>query len=921
VRTIRWSLDRILSEMKREPTPEEWRTICATVENSVRSEILIGGFSSSQRALGGGNISLGRSIVSESRVTGSEKVADDDDVARVAMDAFRVTRNSDRLRKLLAQREPASRSWKEYALGDRVMFMREEKKGRGARWHGPAVIAGITEHYAQVDSAGRLIRVGWRDIELAGAEAQVETNLPAIAEARRVVCDEVPSDMISEDGDDDARMPMMPIEMGADDADADRDGRASGCAACRQREREVRVTRAHTCRRAQRTHAGAGPCLMGEVGTVHTGKFEDLCEQFALVSDSESDVASLVSDDEDEVERSILRMGSRTYHALMAEDEADAENAGPEPEWLELSQATREAAIARGISDYDETGSWDRASDTPVRDLKAKGRTVLSGREVGRAKWKNGAWIGRWRYTPRGFEERNLDSAVDSPTASKSTHRTLEVLGLAMMWTAFTLDVSSAFFKGSSFAESAEQTGDPEKELWVELPECEQPDPPAARMARRLLREVPGTKTAPRNWWSSFSKFLVEDVGLVRSKLDPCAFYAMNAEGVPRAYLGLHVDDVRGRGEHEIVEYLRERICNEFETGNTWREHRWDAEPETWDFLGEQWTMSSEETTISQERYVQEKVKQVQIEKQRAKHREAMCTAKEISEFRSCLGCVSWVAGRTRPETSFEASFAASRVNELQVKHILRLNKTVRFLRARESVLRLPRLDPDKIALTIVVDAGESETTSECWEKSQGGVVVLLVENAGMSVEESKCAATQWTSQRAKRVTHNSFDSETVVCIYGLDLGLACAMLVEEFFGGVRMSVRERIEHELDGKGFVKWRCPLSLHSDSNSLVTKVMATSIEPALSKRRKQDVGDLQECLALGDLRELRHISGKMNATDALTKCSSKCQHTIERLFELMSGFYTPVLGGDRTVLAAYVAMLQSQRSARYGCGRRS
>ena len=190
--------------------------------------------------------------------------------------------------------------------------------------------------------------------------------------------------------------------------------------------------------------------------------------------------------------------------------------------------------------------------------------------------------------------------------------------------------------------------------------------------------------------------------------------------------------------------------------------------------------------------------------------------------------------------------------------------------------------------------------------------MVLIVENGGMSVEGSKCAATQWTSQRAKRVTHNSFDSETVACIYGLDLGLACAMLVEEFFGGVRLSVRERIEKELDGVYVEKWRCPLSVHSDSNSLVTKVMATSIEPTLSKRRKQDIGDLQECLALGDLRELRHINGKLNATDALTKCSSKCQHTIERLIEMMSGFYAPVLGGDRTVLAAYVAMLQGHRT---------
>ena len=900
VRTLRWSLDRIVSEMKREPTMEEWRIICATVENSMRSEILVGGFSSSQRALGGANISLGRSVVSENRVTGSVP-EDDDDVARVAMEAFRETRNSDRLRKMLAQRSSEARSWREYAIGDKIMFCREERKGRGARWHGPAYVAGITEHYAQIDSAGRLIRVGWRDIEMAEADAEVQTNLPAIAEARGATADEPgePADDADDaedaddaddadeddDADDDGCMPEMPIEMAGagDDVAA-----PSDCVACRQRERGVRVTRPHgvQCKRAQR-------CMMGVPGTLHS----DLCEQFELVSDSDSE-----SGDESEPESREFR---RTCYAMLASDETPEEaTGGAAPEWEDLPSEVRDEAIAQGLRDYDETGSWDRQSDTSCAELKRQGKTVLSGREVGRSKWKNGEWIGRWRYTPRGFEERNLESAVDSPTASKSSHRTLEVLGLAKCWTAYTLDVSSAFFKGLSFAESAEQSGEPEKELWVELPACEQPES-GEKMARKLLREVPGTKTAPRNWWISFSKFLVEEIGLVRSKLDPCVFYVVDSSGVPTAYLGLHVDDVRGRGEHEVVEYLRDRICSEFETGGTWKEHRWDAEPETWDFLGEQWTMTSEETVISQTVYIKEKVHQIPIEKKRAGHRESECTAMELFRFRSCLGTVSWVAGRTRPEVSFESSFAASRVNELRIKHLLRLNKVVRFLRARESVLCLPRLDPEQIALTVVVDAGESETTSEKWEKAQGGVCVLVVETGGHSSEESRCALVAGQSRKAPRVTHTSFDAETVVGIQGLDIGLASAMLVEEFFNGVRVSVRERIERELDGERFSAWRCPLSLHSDSNSLVTKVMATSIEPALSKRRKQDVGDLQECLAVGDLREFLHINGKMNATDALTKCSSKCQHTIERLIELVAGWYKPVLGGDKTVLAAYVA----------------
>ncbi len=157
---------------------------------------------------------------------------------------------------------------------------------------------------------------------------------------------------------------------------------------------------------------------MGVPGTLHS----DLCEQFELVSDSDSE-----SGDESEPESREFR---RTSYAMLASDETPEEaTGGAAPEWEDLPSEVRDEAIAQGLRDYDETGSWDRQSDTSCAELKRQGKTVLSGREVGRSKWKNGEWIGRWRYTPRGFEERNLESAVDSPAASKSSHRTLEVLG------------------------------------------------------------------------------------------------------------------------------------------------------------------------------------------------------------------------------------------------------------------------------------------------------------------------------------------------------------------------------------------------------------------------------------------------------------------------------------------------------------
>ena len=120
------------------------------------------------------------------------------------------------------------------------------------------------------------------------------------------------------------------------------------------------------------------------------------------------------------------------------------------------------------------------------------------------------------------------------------------------------------------------------------------------------------------------------------------------------------------------------------------------------------------------------------------------------------------------------------------------------------------------------------------------------------------------------------------------------------------MSRRQCIEAKLYGdveKDIKPW--PTAVHTDSNSLVTKVYARRVEPKLAKRRKQDIGDLQECLELGDLTEMLHCNGLLMPPDCLTKCKDRTQATSQRLVDILTtGWYEPVLGGEKTALAAWV-----------------
>jgi hypothetical protein len=85
------------------------------------------------------------------------------------------------------------------------------------------------------------------------------------------------------------------------------------------------------------------------------------------------------------------------------------------------------------------------------------------------------------------------------------------------------------------------------------------------------------------------------------------------------------------------------------------------------------------------------------------------------------------------------------------------------------------------------------------------------------------------------------------------------------------------------------------MHTDAKSLVDKVESPRLDAALNKRRKQDVSDMKECRAFGDLRRLVHIQGKWNPADPLTKNKNRTKQTSVELVRLLStGWYDPPTG---------------------------
>ena len=596
-------------------------------------------------------------------------------------------------------------------------------------------------------------------------------------------------------------------------------------------------------------------------------------------------------------------------------------------QWTDLSEEARHAAYERALRDYDSTGSWERGTEKTAEELRSMHVRPMEAREVCKAKIQDGELMGRVRWTPKGFQERGdvwLHENTTSPTVHRITTNTLDALASAMPsgdgdddWVPFVLDFSEAFFHSELFDDAPFLKQ--KEQLYVRVPdwdtgECA-PEAQAAAAAgakiyRRLLREVPGTKGAPQAWYRTVSAILCEHG--VRSKLDPCAFFFFDyddAKGSSRTqcsgagyagYGGLHVDDMRGRAKRRIVWALFNDLLN--------RGYKVKLqvieEGDVFESIGERFVEKANGVQRDQHQYVDQRLTEVPLPGDRWKFKRATTTTEERAAYGSAQGQLSWVAQRTKPEAAYESSVAATLKTSpsLTVADVCRLNKTIRTLKNRDEqrwswwTPKIRDGDERGWRVVIVADAGEGESKREEWNKSQGGRIIGLMAMAPVGTPGSM-AVVDVSSRKVKRQTHSSFDAETVNGIDAVDVGLGVRELVREWTFGVTPSKGEVVKEWMGSHSFREdgsdGKVPMELHTDCEDLVTAVEGTKQHKQMKRRRRLDVADLRELRARGELRMLLHVDGRYMHADCLTKPRKVSQQTSNLLRELLStGHYWPV-----------------------------
>jgi len=125
---------------------------------------------------------------------------------------------------------------------------------------------------------------------------------------------------------------------------------------------------------------------------------------------------------------------------------------------------------------------------------------------------------------------------------------------------------------------------------------------------------------------------------------------------------------------------------------------------------------------------------------------------------------------------------------------------------------------------------------------------------------------------------------------------LVSKLLVDELLHGRVPGLVERLILQFEGYEVKPSDVEVFIDTDAKDCTERIYSLKSNLEVSKRRRGDIGDLQECVQYGDVTLYRHICGTTNPMDVLTKKYgkgglSKQKATYVRFLQLKEGIYIP------------------------------
>ena len=428
------------------------------------------------------------------------------------------------------------------------------------------------------------------------------------------------------------------------------------------------------------------------------------------------------------------------------------------------------------------------------------------------------------RWVMKGFQQV-VDDLTDNSSPTPSWQSVLLVLQSALQRgvDVHIDDVEGAFLQSDPISSNI---------AFVPPTSCNEPP----GIFYQVYRNLYGLKGAPRAWYEKIAKYLVDNLGFVRSKADSCLFILPG-----HGSLVMHVDDFLWEGDKTMIEAM-DALKLAFKFGDS------AVNEFTYCGITIKCDPANGFVTLNLSTYIRQSLYEIPVD--------ADTDVGVIeSDLRSLLGMTQFISGKTRPDIACSTSALAGELSAPSWVLVKRVNKLVRYLQHTSNVpLILRRLDPASMCL---VGHGDSAYRNMPRYKTQGGHLLYLRDNSGM------VSLIGWSSKRLPRDYRSTFGCELKQQVLMSDDLRYCKFLLADLMSHISVQIHMR--------------------TDCESLVNNVHSYR-QTVSQKTMIPDLNALHELLVLGDISSFEYTPSRLNPSDGMTKPEADLRIPILRL---MSG----------------------------------
>jgi hypothetical protein len=429
-----------------------------------------------------------------------------------------------------------------------------------------------------------------------------------------------------------------------------------------------------------------------------------------------------------------------------------------------------EEAIRKEVRSFVDLKTFEKTS-------KHSALNVMTSKWVLRWKFVDNVKIVKARLTVRGFQDlaaASLDTYAG--TASRWSQRIVNSVVANHKWDLKTLDVGTAFLQGVTFAELAEMTGEPIREVSFVPPKGSEkyfqefdPQLNFSQHVLRMLKPVYGLKDAPRCWRLRLDQTL-KATGGKALRCDPAVYVWHDKSGSLSTILSTHVDDLKGGGTPEVWQKVVKALETAF--------GKLKVQEKKFEHCGLLHEQRDDGTIVIHQSHYSTQLRAIPLSDEDQRNPSKPLNDEQKSSFLTLLGGLSWLV-QTRMDIAVYVAALQRQSAAPTVECVSRANKLVKWVKRKTAALTYRPLT-GKLRIMVISDAAFKRENDHTGLAMRGAIVGLQEyheKNPGGTLH-----VWEFYARKQRRVCRSTFAAELHSLSDAVEMGKLCAIAATELY-------------------------------------------------------------------------------------------------------------------------------------------